>query len=145
MRPHVWLLYACVRLLSTARDVQLEAKAKGTPWMISKSYDCFAPVSTFIPKSEVPDCHNLDLYVSRDTDCAQQPACTLWACVRLSCSLPACCVRSKDQVISDADTTTLCHLRACVRVCVCACVRVCACANDGGQMDDDQRRDDPEG
>jgi 2-keto-4-pentenoate hydratase/2-oxohepta-3-ene-1,7-dioic acid hydratase in catechol pathway len=69
MRPHVWILYACVRLLSTARDVQLEAKAKGTPWMISKSYDCFAPVSTFIPKSEVPDCHNLDLYVSRDTDC----------------------------------------------------------------------------
>ena len=53
-----------LRAASTARDVQLEAKAKGTPWMISKSYDCFAPVSKFIPKTEVPDCHNLDLWMT---------------------------------------------------------------------------------
>ena len=32
--------------------------------MISKSYDCFAPVSKFIPKTEVPDCHNLDLWMT---------------------------------------------------------------------------------
>ena len=32
--------------------------------MISKSYDCFAPVSKFIPKAEVPDCHNLDLWMT---------------------------------------------------------------------------------
>ena len=33
---------------------------------------------------------------------------------------------SKDQVISDADTTTLCHLRACVRVCACVRARTMA-------------------
>ena len=57
-------LLTALHVDSTARDVQLEAKAKGTPWMISKSYDCFAPVSKFIPKTEVPDCHNLDLWMT---------------------------------------------------------------------------------
>ena len=54
----------CLALDLTARDVQLEAKAKGTPWMISKSYDCFAPVSEYVPASEVPDCHDLDLWMT---------------------------------------------------------------------------------
>ena len=66
---------------STARDVQLEAKAKGTPWMISKSYDCFAPVSAFIAKEDVPDPHALDLWMTINGKLIQKVCawCTLQA------------------------------------------------------------------
>lgn len=48
----------------TARNVQDEAKKKGLPWSIAKGFDTFLPVSKFIPKSRVPDPHNVDLYLS---------------------------------------------------------------------------------
>jgi len=48
----------------TARDIQQEAKKLGHPWAISKGFDTFAPISTFIPLSTIDDIHNLDLTLS---------------------------------------------------------------------------------
>lgn len=45
----------------TARDIQNLAKKKGQPWSIAKGFDQFAPVSTFIPVSEMEDPSNMDL------------------------------------------------------------------------------------
>ena len=39
----------------TARDLQSDAKKAGLPWSVAKGYDGFAPVSSFIPFSEVSD------------------------------------------------------------------------------------------
>ncbi|KAL6071001.1 Acylpyruvase fahd1, mitochondrial [Balamuthia mandrillaris] len=38
----------------TCRDLQAEAKKKGTPWTVAKGYDTFCPISPFIPKSALP-------------------------------------------------------------------------------------------
>jgi acylpyruvate hydrolase len=48
----------------TARDVQDEAKKKGLPWSIAKGFDTFCPISNLIPKSAVPDPHNVVLSLS---------------------------------------------------------------------------------
>lgn len=48
----------------TARNVQDEAKKKGLPWSIAKGFDTFLPVSEIIPKSAIPDPHNVDLYLT---------------------------------------------------------------------------------
>jgi acylpyruvate hydrolase len=39
----------CLAIDLTAREVQLQAKKRGEPWMVSKSYETFCPVSDFIP------------------------------------------------------------------------------------------------
>lgn len=39
----------------TARDLQSDAKKAGLPWSVAKGFDGFAPVSSFIPFSEVSD------------------------------------------------------------------------------------------
>ncbi len=44
----------------TARDLQAKAKAKGLPWAIAKGFNGSAPVSEFIPLSEVSDLKNLN-------------------------------------------------------------------------------------
>ncbi|KAI9835179.1 MAG: hypothetical protein M1819_002549 [Sarea resinae] len=48
----------------TARNVQAEAKKKGLPWTIAKGFDTFTPVSRIIPKTSIPDPHNLLLHLS---------------------------------------------------------------------------------
>jgi len=48
----------------TARNAQNEAKKKGLPWDIAKGFDTFLPVSEIIPKSAIPDPHNVDLYLT---------------------------------------------------------------------------------
>jgi len=48
----------------TARNAQNEAKKKGLPWSISKGFDTFLPVSQIIPKSAIPDPHNVELYLT---------------------------------------------------------------------------------
>src|ERR1700753_796204 len=48
----------------TARNVQEEAKKKGLPWSIAKGFDTFLPVSNSIPKSAIPDPHNVDIWLS---------------------------------------------------------------------------------
>ncbi|MCK4757126.1 MAG: fumarylacetoacetate hydrolase family protein [Thermoplasmata archaeon] len=47
----------------TARDIQAGAKKAGKPWAIAKGFDTFAPISEFIPKEQVPDVHNLDIWL----------------------------------------------------------------------------------
>lgn len=39
----------------TARDLQEEAKKRGQPWTVSKGFDTFAPLSDFVPRSEMGD------------------------------------------------------------------------------------------
>jgi len=44
-----------VGLVLTLRYVQAEAKRRGEPWSLSKGFDGAAPVSAFVPRSEVGD------------------------------------------------------------------------------------------
>jgi acylpyruvate hydrolase len=48
----------------TAREVQLTAKEAGMPWTVSKGYDCFCPVSRYIPKNAVADPQQLAIWMS---------------------------------------------------------------------------------
>ena len=48
----------------TARNVQDEAKKKGLPWSIAKGFDSFLPISNYIPKSKIPDPHNVEIWLS---------------------------------------------------------------------------------
>lgn len=45
----------------TARDIQQHAKANSYPWTVSKGFDTFAPLSSFISVDQVSDPQNLDL------------------------------------------------------------------------------------
>lgn len=56
----------------TARNVQNEAKKKGLPWDISKGFDTFLPLSNIIPKSAIPDPHNVEIYLSVNGQIKQQ-------------------------------------------------------------------------
>lgn len=47
----------------TLRDVQSRLKEKGLPWEIAKGFDTACPLSDFIPATEVPDPHNLQLSI----------------------------------------------------------------------------------
>lgn len=44
----------------TARDVQQVHKEKGLPWELAKAFDNSAPVSRFIPKTDIADLNNLE-------------------------------------------------------------------------------------
>ena len=50
----------------TARDLQSEFKAKGLPWEPAKAFDGSAPVSSFIPISEIEDIHNIDFSMNKN-------------------------------------------------------------------------------
>jgi len=54
----------CLSIDMTARNVQDEAKKKGLPWSIAKGFDTFLPISNYIPKADIPDPHNVELYLS---------------------------------------------------------------------------------
>ncbi|KAL8672180.1 MAG: hypothetical protein Q9168_003344 [Polycauliona sp. 1 TL-2023] len=56
----------------TARNVQDEAKKKGLPWSIAKGFDTFLPMSNFIPKTAVPDPHNVELWLSVNDEMRQR-------------------------------------------------------------------------
>ncbi len=45
----------------TARSLQDDAKKRGEPWALSKSFDSFCPISTIADKSRVQDPQALDL------------------------------------------------------------------------------------
>jgi len=47
----------------TARNMQEAVKKKGLPWSAVKGFDTFTPVGQFIPRSAVPDPHNLNLWL----------------------------------------------------------------------------------
>ena len=44
----------------TARDLQSKLKEKSLPWELAKGFDGSAPVSSFLPKSQFADIHNLN-------------------------------------------------------------------------------------
>jgi acylpyruvate hydrolase len=52
----------CVALDMTARDFQSEAKSKGLPWELAKSFDTSCPVGKFMDADEIADPHNLAIW-----------------------------------------------------------------------------------
>ncbi|KAK9773522.1 putative Fumarylacetoacetase-like C-terminal domain-containing protein [Seiridium cardinale] len=62
----------------TARNAQWEAKKKGIPWSICKGFDTFLPISSPIPKSKIPDPHNIELYLSVNDEIKQQDSTNLF-------------------------------------------------------------------
>jgi acylpyruvate hydrolase len=56
----------------TARNVQNEAKKKGLPWDIAKGFDTFLPISQIIQKSQIPDPHNAELYLTVNNEDRQR-------------------------------------------------------------------------
>ncbi|RUS20865.1 hypothetical protein BC937DRAFT_94177 [Endogone sp. FLAS-F59071] len=50
----------------TARNLQFEAKTKGLPWSAAKGFDTFTPISDFIPKSDIPDPSDVNLWLKLD-------------------------------------------------------------------------------
>ena len=56
----------------TARDLQNEMKDKGLPWEIAKGFDYSAPVSEFIPLSELDDPDNIGFHLEINGKKVQQ-------------------------------------------------------------------------
>ena len=50
----------------TARDVQQRCKEKGHPWEIAKGFDGSAPISAFVPISELPDLGNVQFNLTKN-------------------------------------------------------------------------------
>ncbi|PVU90930.1 hypothetical protein BB559_003484 [Furculomyces boomerangus] len=48
----------------TARDLQDFAKKKGYPWTMSKGFDHFTPISSFISKEKIKDPNNVRVWTS---------------------------------------------------------------------------------
>lgn len=61
----------------TARNIQNEAKKKGLPWDIAKGFDTFLPISQLIPKSKIPDPHNIELWLKVNGESRQQDSTNL--------------------------------------------------------------------
>jgi len=61
----------------TARNAQNEAKKKGLPWSIAKGFDTFLPVSQIIPKSAIPDPHNVEVYLTVNNEIRQNDSTNL--------------------------------------------------------------------
>ncbi|KAI9354149.1 hypothetical protein BD770DRAFT_392499 [Pilaira anomala] len=56
----------------TARDIQLEAKKASLPWTASKGFDTFTPISEFIPKHQISDPANVDIWIKVNDQYRQQ-------------------------------------------------------------------------
>jgi acylpyruvate hydrolase len=56
----------------TARDLQQKAKEKGLPWESAKAFDFSAPVSGFIPLSELEDPNNLNFSLTLNGQAVQK-------------------------------------------------------------------------
>lgn len=56
----------------TARNIQNEAKKKGLPWDIAKGFDTFLPISKLLKKSDIPDPHNIELYLTVNNEIRQK-------------------------------------------------------------------------
>ncbi|KAJ8766496.1 hypothetical protein K2173_022555 [Erythroxylum novogranatense] len=56
----------------TAREIQASAKSAGLPWTVAKGQDTFTPISSVLSKSEIPDPHNLELWLKVDGEIRQK-------------------------------------------------------------------------
>jgi acylpyruvate hydrolase len=61
----------------TARNAQEEAKKKGLPWDIAKGFDTFLPMSDIIPKSAIPDPHDVEIFLKVNGDTKQDASTNL--------------------------------------------------------------------
>lgn len=48
----------------TARNIQDDCKKKGLPWTTAKGFDTFLPLSNWIPKSKIPNPHDVELWLN---------------------------------------------------------------------------------
>ncbi|EXX51672.1 Fmp41p [Rhizophagus irregularis DAOM 197198w] len=55
----------------TARNLQEVVKKKGLPWSAAKGFDTFTPIGKFIPKSEIEDPHNVNLWLKLNGEMKQ--------------------------------------------------------------------------
>ncbi|BDD04379.1 fumarylacetoacetate hydrolase family protein [Aureibacter tunicatorum] len=55
----------------TARDLQSKAKEKGLPWDIAKGFNGSAPISNFIPVSEIENINALDFSLEKNGQTVQ--------------------------------------------------------------------------
>lgn len=55
----------------TARDLQSELKAKGHPWELAKAFDGSAPLSEFIPLSELPNPDDIEFMLTKNGEQVQ--------------------------------------------------------------------------
>lgn len=55
----------------TLRDVQAEKKKKGLPWTEAKAFDTSLALGSFIPKTDVPDPNDLDVWLTVDGETRQ--------------------------------------------------------------------------
>jgi 2-keto-4-pentenoate hydratase/2-oxohepta-3-ene-1,7-dioic acid hydratase in catechol pathway len=56
----------------TARDLQQKCKEKGLPWEIAKAFNGSAPVSGFVPKTNVANLHDLNFSLQINGETRQQ-------------------------------------------------------------------------
>ncbi|KAH8921307.1 hypothetical protein BT69DRAFT_1283252 [Atractiella rhizophila] len=56
----------------TARNIQNHVKGKGLPWTTSKGFDSFCPISRFIPRDEVKDPYDLQLWLKVNEEMRQR-------------------------------------------------------------------------
>ena len=61
----------------TARNMQDEAKKKGLPWTTAKGFDTFLPLSNYIPKSTIPDPHDVELWLTVNGEARQRDSTAL--------------------------------------------------------------------
>nr|XP_016484018.1 PREDICTED: acylpyruvase FAHD1, mitochondrial-like [Nicotiana tabacum] len=56
----------------TAREIQATAKSAGLPWTVAKGQDTFTPISSVLPKSMVPNPHDIELWLKVDGEIRQK-------------------------------------------------------------------------
>ena len=56
----------------TARDLQQRCKEKGLPWEVAKGFNGSAPVSRFVPKTELGDLGNLNFRLDQNGETQQE-------------------------------------------------------------------------
>jgi len=71
-RAMEWIQGYVLALDMTARDEQRKAKAAGVPWTLAKMFDTSCPVGPFVPKDNVKQPHNLDIWLEVNGASRQQ-------------------------------------------------------------------------
>lgn len=55
----------------TARNYQNDEKKRGVPWTLGKCWDTFCPISDFIQHDQIPNPHDLDLWLTVEGEVRQ--------------------------------------------------------------------------
>ena len=86
----------------TARDIQTEAKNNSMPWTEAKCFDTFMPISTFIPKSQINDPHDINLWLKVDDELRQDDSTNLmiFSIPTLISEITKCMTLEKGDVIA---------------------------------------------